>query len=141
MSKCRAGRNLLIAGMSQLSWYLGVCQQLLQEGFCFFFPFQKKIRGRKAMVSRLAISRCMATGSTICTGQDEPEQSWELAWGCLSLSYMGQGLLHGGKGLSPGLRIRTDAWSRWSRLTPSQGLFPCLDWESLSLGALGMDWG
>lgn len=77
-SKCRADRNLLIPGMSQLSCYLRVCQQVLQESFCFF-PFQKQIRGRKAVFSRFALSRCMATGSTICTGQDEPKLSWELA--------------------------------------------------------------
>ena len=41
----------------------------------------------------------------------------------------------------PGLSSRTDAWFRWSRLTPNQGLFQCLDRESLSLSALQMDWG
>lgn len=44
-----------------------------------FFPFQKLIRGRKGVLSRFTLSRCMATGSTIRTRQDEPKLSWELA--------------------------------------------------------------
>lgn len=123
MTKCRADWNLLIRGMSQLSCYLGVCQQVLQEGF-WLFPFQQQIRGRKPVLSSLT---CMDTESTSCSGKDQPKLSWELSRsGCLCPPWAKDFFPVGWDSLL-GLSNRTYVWFRWNRVKPSQGPFQCLD--------------